>query len=144
MSTLSTPRRRTPWHLWAVGSLSLLWNGSGALTIMMAQAGRLPDVSAEEAAYYAAQPGWFAMVTDVALLAAVAAAVALVLRSRTAVWLFALSLAVIVFTNGYELATGTSRALEEGGALVFNLVIAVIAVLQLLYAAAMRKRAVLS
>ena len=38
-----------------VGALALLWNGAGAYTIMMAQAGKLADISAEEAAYYAAQ-----------------------------------------------------------------------------------------
>lgn len=39
MSTLSPPRRKTPWHVWVVGALALLWNGAGAYTIMMAQVG---------------------------------------------------------------------------------------------------------
>lgn len=56
---------RTPWHLWLVGVLSLLWNLSGAITIWLAQAGRLPDISAAEAAYYAAQPLPFVIVTGV-------------------------------------------------------------------------------
>ena len=63
MSTISVPLRKTPWHLWAVAILTLLWNGSGAYTIMMAQAGRLSDVDANEAAYYAAQPFWFVVST---------------------------------------------------------------------------------
>ena len=49
---------RTPWHIWVVGILALLWNASGAYTIMSAQAGRLPGLDADEAAYYAAQPNW--------------------------------------------------------------------------------------
>lgn len=100
-------------------------------------------MSADEAAYYASQPTWFVLLTDVALVTAVAAALALLLRSRAAVWLFAVSLLVICVTNIYELAAGTARILEERGALVFNVVIALLAVLQLVYAAAMRKRAVL-
>jgi hypothetical protein len=143
MSTLAIRAPRTPWHLWVVGIVSLLWNGSGTVTIMLAQAGRLPGVSPDEAAYYAAQPTWFVLVTDVALLAAVAAAVALLLRKKAAAALFALSLIVVLMTNTYELAAGTSRVLEERGAAVFNLVIAAIAVLQLVYAWAMRKRGVL-
>lgn len=143
MSASSISDRKTPWHVWAVGILTLLWNGSGAYTIMMAQAGRLSDLSADEAAYYAAQPIWFVIATDIATLAPVAAGVALLLRSSTSVWLFALSLAVIVVNNVYELAAGTSRALVSQGALILTAIIVVIAVLQLLYSRTMKKRGVL-
>ena len=144
MAAVVLPRRKTPWHLWVVGSLALLWNASGAYTIMMAQAGRLPSVGAAEAEYYAAQPLWFAVVTDVALVAAVAAAVALLLRSRSAVWLFALALLAIFTTNTYDIAAGTSRVLVDRGALVVTCVIVILAILQLVYAVAMSRRAVLA
>jgi hypothetical protein len=136
-------RQSTPWHLWPVGILALLWNGSGALTILLAQAGRLPDVSADEAAYYASQPLWFVVVTDIALFGALAAALALLLRSRAAVWLFAVSLVAILATNTYDLAAGGSRALANGGALAVTILIVAIAILELGYARALRKRAVL-
>jgi hypothetical protein len=68
MATISAPERKTPWHVWLVGTLTLLWNGSGAYTIIMAQAGRLPSLSVDEAAYYAAQPLWFVIATDIAVL----------------------------------------------------------------------------
>ena len=110
---------------------------------MTAQAGRLPNLSADEAAYYAAQPIWFVVATDIALLAALAAAVALLLRSGAAVWLFALSLTAILVTNVYDLAAGTSRVLVSQGALIVTVIIAVIAVLQLTYAWTMKKRTVL-
>ena len=144
MSTLATLEPRTPWHVWVVGALALLWNGSGAYTIVMAQAGRLTDVSADEAAYYAAQDLWMVIATDVSLVAGIAAAVALLLRSRTAVWLFAVSLAAIVVTNGYDLAAGTSRALAATDWLVLTGVIVALAILQLVYALAMKRRAVLA
>lgn len=142
-TAIRTPAPSAPWHLWVVGALALLWNASGAYTIMMAQAGRLKDLSVDEAAYYAAQPLWFVIVTDVALLAAVAAASALLLRSRTAAGLFALSLAAIAVTNTYDLATETSRTLVSGGAAIVTVLIVVIAILELVYARAMRRRAVL-
>src|SRR5690606_9613534 len=135
--------QKTPWHLWAVGIAALIWNGSGAYTIMMAQAGLLPSVSADEAAYYASQPLWFAAVTDVALVSALVAAVALLLRRRVATWLFAISLVAIVVTNVYDIAAGTSRTLVSDGAAVVTVIIAVIAILEWLYAWRMRKRAVL-
>ena len=143
MFAVSIPDRKTPWHVWAVAVLTLLWNGSGAYTIMMAQAGRLPGLSADEAAYYAAQPVWFVVATDIALLSALAAGVALLFRRATAVWLFALTVAAILVNNSYELAAGTSRVLVSQGALVVTAIIAVIAVLQLIYAWTMKKRAVL-
>src|SRR5262245_52702363 len=96
MATTSAPELKTPWHLWVVGILTLLWNGSGAATIMLAQGGRLANIRPDEAAYYAAQPTWFVITTDIALVSAIAAGVALLRRSRTAAWLFGLSLALIL------------------------------------------------
>jgi hypothetical protein len=139
-----TLERKTPWHLWLVAIAALLWNAAGAYTIMMAQAGRLSDIEPDEAVYYAAQPTWFVVLTDIALIAAIAAAVALLLRSRIAAWSFAVSLAAIVVTNGYDLAAGTSRVLVSRGALVVTIVIGLIAILELAYAWKMRRAAVLS
>lgn len=133
----------TPRHLWVVGVLSLLWNASGAYTILTAQAGRLPGISADEAAYYAAQAPWFVAVTDIALLGGVAGAIALLLRHRWAVPLFAISLIAIIVSNGYDLAAGTSRMGTNAATMTVTMLIWALAVLQLLYAAWMRRRAVL-
>jgi hypothetical protein len=143
MSATAIVEHKTPWHVWVVGILTILWNGSAAVTIMLAQAGRMPNLEPDEAAYYAAQPVWFVISTDIALVSAIAAGIALLLRSRAAVWLFAITMIALVVNNGYELATGTSRMLVNQGALIITCVIIVIAVLQLVYARAMAKRGVL-
>jgi len=114
------------------------------LTIALAQAGRLPGISAEEAAHYAAQPLWFVISTNIATLTPIAAAIALLVRSRLAAAFFAISLIFILANNAYELIAGTSRALVNQGALITTIVIVVIAILQLVYANAMKKRGVLS
>jgi hypothetical protein len=142
MSATAIVEHKTPWHVWVVGILTILWNGSAAVTIMLAQAGRMPNLEPDEAAYYAAQPVWFVISTDIALVSAIAAGIALLLRSRAAVWLFAITMIALVVNNGYELATGTSRMLVTQGALIITCVIIVIAVLQLVYARAMAKRGV--
>lgn len=142
-ATISSRERKTPWHVWVVAILALLWNGSGAFTIMMAQAGRLPNLSADEVAYYAAQPRWLTITTDIALLAALAAALALLLRRRTAGFLFALSLVAIFVANVYDLAAETSRMLVSRGATIATVVIFVIAILELVYAREMTRRAIL-
>ena len=143
MSTTYALDRKTPWHLWVAAILTLLWNGSGAVTIMLAQLGRLPDISADEAAYYAAQPLWFVISTSVATFTPVAAGIALLVRSRLAVLLFAISLALILANSIYELAAGVSRALVNPGAMVVTIIIVAIAILQLAYSNAMKKRGVL-
>ena len=143
MPTVPMPARNAPWHLWVVGIAALLWNASGAYTIMMAQAGRLPDLEPGEAAYYASQSTWFVVVTDIALVAAIAAAVALLSRRSVAVWMFALSLGAIFVTNGYELAAATSRMLISGAALIVTVIIVLIAMFELVYAWVMKRRAVL-
>ena len=144
MSTPATLRVGTPWHVWVVAALTLLWNGSGAVTIMLAQAGQLPGISADEAAYYAAQPLWFVISTNIATLAPVAAAIALLFRSQLASWLFAVSLALIVVNNAYDLVAGTSRTLVNQGAFIVTITIVVVATHQLIYALAIKRRGILA
>jgi hypothetical protein len=98
----------TPWHLWVVAILSLVWNGAGAVTIAMAQMGSRLDMSPNEIAYYANQPMWFVVTTDVALFAPIAGAVTLLLRRRAAVWLFAIAVVAVASNNVYDVAAGTS------------------------------------
>jgi hypothetical protein len=135
--------RKTPWHPWTVGVLTLLWNGSGAYTIMMAQAGNLANLSADEVAYYAAQPTWYVVLVDVAVTAPLLAGIALLLRTRFAVMLFAIGLAAVIFADIYELAAGTSRALLNTATITVTSLILVIAILQFWYSRAMRSRGVL-
>ena len=139
----TTATRRAPWHLWAVAILTLFWNGAGAVTILMAQTGSRLDMDSREVAYYANQPLWFVLATDLATFLPVAAAVALLLRSRSAVWLFALALAAIVFTNAYDVAAGTSLTLADQGWRNLTVVLVIIALLQFGYAWMIRKRGVL-
>lgn len=133
-----------PWHLWVVGVLALLWNGSGTVTILMAQMGMLANLSEEEAAYYAAQPLWLAILVDIALFTSIAAAIALLMRHRVAVTLFGVSLVAIFITDVWELVTGTGQMLASTGAMIVTALIFVIAVLELVYARAMKSRGVLS
>ena len=143
MSGQTAVTGKKPWHVWAVGLLTLLWDGSGALTIVLAQQGRLNGISADEAAYYAAQPLWFVLVTDFSLLTALAAGIAVLLQSRHALWLFRLSLLSILATNAWDLAQGSSRALANSSALIVTIIIVVLAVLQLIYARVMTERGLL-
>ena len=135
--------RKAPWHLWVVGTLSLLWNTSGAYTIMSAQSGAIMDMDPPEVAYYAAQAPWFVAVTDLVLISAILAAIALLLRSRWAVHLYGLSIAGIIVTSVYDIAAGTALLLQDQGWLILSCVTTGLAIAQLAYAVVMRGRGVL-
>jgi hypothetical protein len=141
--TSSNDSQSGPWHLWAVAILTLVWNGSGAVTIALAQMGHRLDMDPNEVAYYASQPLWLALATDAATALPVLAGVALLLRSRSAVWLFALALATIALTNAYEIAARTSLLLVDQGWRSLTVAVVAITLLQFAYAWTMRRRGVL-
>ncbi len=122
--------RRAPMHFWAVGILSLLWNVWGAYIALSAQSGHLPNLRAEDQAYFDAQPLWLVMGVDAALLAGIAGAIALLLQHRAAVRLYATQFVVIASANLYEVAVGISPMLDGSASLVTSLVLLAIMALQ--------------
>lgn len=135
--------RRVPLHFWAVGMLSLLWNVWGAYIALSAQSGHLPNLRAEDQAYFDAQPLWLVIGVDAALLAGIAGAVALLLQHRAAVWLYVAMFAVITLANIYELAIGISPMLDGSTSLAGSLALLAVMGLQAAYAAKMRQRGLL-
>jgi hypothetical protein len=134
---------KTPWHLWVIGGLALLWYVSGAVTIQLAQLGRLPGIDAGEAAYYAAKPAWKIVLTAVGTYGSVLAALLLLMRRKASVTLFAIMLAIVLIGSAIELADGTSRAYTNAGAAIATAVIAASVAFMVWYARAMRRRGVL-
>lgn len=137
--------RVTPWHVWVVGVVALLWNGFGGYDYLMSQLQGVAyyqqvGMSEAEIAYMAAYPTWMHGVWALGVWSAVAGSILLLLRSRFTVHLFALSLLGIVGSNGYAFLTPDGRALM-GGPITF--VIAGIGVFLLAYAWAMTRRGVL-
>ncbi len=138
-----TAPAKAPWHLWVVGVLSLLWNASGAWVFVQAQTGAAMDMDAAEIAYYAEQPGWMVVLTDLAFATAILAAFALLLRSRWAVRLYAFSIAAIIVSTAFDIALGTALLLQGQDWLILSCVTTCLALAQWLYAVWMRKRWVL-
>lgn len=143
MSDADAAPPKAPWHLWVVGIVSLLWFAAGAFTLLLAQYGSLPGMAADEIAYYAARPVWKELLTDATLFATVGGSLALLLRSRHAVPLFAVGAVLVIAGNAIELADGTSRIYANTGALVATCIIVASVVFDWFYARAMRARGVL-
>lgn len=99
--------RLPAWQM-AAGLFLVLWNGMGLAYSIFAQTGSIPQLSPEDDAYFAAQPLWFVLFADLGPLCGVAGALAILLQHRSAVWLMAAQLIIILLANLYELAGGTS------------------------------------
>lgn len=95
--TDTTMTTRTPWHLWVVGVLSLLWNAFGAYDFVMSTTQgesywRASGMTQAMIDYYNAMPAWMYAPWIVGVWGAVLGSILLLMRHRLAVPVFALSL----------------------------------------------------
>lgn len=143
----ATPPHSTPWHLWVVGILALLWNGFGAFDYLMTQTeneGYMGQFTPEQVEYFTSFPAWFVAFWALAVWGGVVAAILLLLRKRQAAVAFLVSLVSMVITAIYQFVfTNAAEIVGTFGA-VFTLVIFVVALLLWLYARTMAARGVLT
>jgi hypothetical protein len=140
-------RTRTPWHLWVVGALSLLWNAGGAIDYVMTQtrnARYLAAFTAEQKAWFESFPAWMTAAWALGVWGAILGSLLLLLRSKWAVHAFAISLAGLVVATVYQYFIGAMpESLKTNGGMGFTFVLWVVAALLLWYATAQRARGVL-
>ncbi|MBU2380352.1 MAG: hypothetical protein KJ824_14415 [Alphaproteobacteria bacterium] len=140
---------KTPWHLWLVGVLSLLWNAFGGYDFIMTNTQgetymRGAGMTQPMIDYFNAMPGWMYVPWTLGVWGAVAGSILLLLRMKWAVHAFALSLFGAVVSLIFGLMNPMPGLPPEMAAMAFMpWIIAVIAALLLWYAWAMGKRGVL-
>ena len=144
----AVPRVATPGHLWLIGIVALLWNLIGAADYTMTRYGGEEymlgaGMDAAGVAWIESAPAWATAGWALGVWGGVAGSLLLLLRSRFAVWAFALSLVGVLVMTAYAMANPYPASMTSTGATVFEWTIKVIALLLLLYAWAMRKRGVL-
>lgn len=140
---------RTPWHLWVVGVVSLLWNAFGAFdfvsTITRGEA-YLREMNFDQAMidYFLAMADWVYVPWTLGVWGAVIGSILLLLRNRFAVWAFALSLigAVVSLVYG-QFMDPPPLAPDMAMMKWMPYVIMVITVLLFVYAFNMRRKGVL-
>lgn len=138
---------RTPWHLWMVGVLSLLWNAVGALDFAMTQTRNeswMKGFSPAQLEYFYGFPLWVVVAWGVATWGSLLGSVLLLLRQKRAVTvnLVVLVAMALTFTHNFLLSDGL-KVMGGAGALLFTAAIIVIGVFLFLYSRAMARRAVL-
>ena len=108
---------KTPWHIWLIGVIAVLFNFIGVFDFVMsmaqgaryqASAGMTPD----QIAHYQAMPSWMTAVWAVGVFGAFLASILLLLRRKLASPVFVLSLAAFLISLLY------TYVLTDGGAVM--------------------------
>ena len=117
MQTMTYTTVKTPWHLWAVGVIAVLFNSVGVYDFVMnmtqgakylASAGMTPA----QIAHYQELPMWMTAVWAIGVFGAFLASILLLMRKKTAFGVFVLSLAAFVISLLY------TYVLTNGGAIM--------------------------
>ncbi|MGO4409178.1 MULTISPECIES: hypothetical protein [unclassified Brevundimonas] len=143
-------RAATPWHLWLVGVLSLLWSAVGGFDFVQTNTRgeaymRENGFSDAMIAYFTAMPTWMYVPWTLGVWGAVLGSLLLLARSRWAVHVFAISLIGAVVSLIYQKAINPPPPLPATMQVMgwMPYVIVVIALFLLWYAWTMAKRGVL-
>lgn len=140
---------RTPWHLWVIGILAVLWNAGGAFDYLMTQTqneGYMGRFTPEQLEFFYGFPAWLVAFWAIAVWGGVLGAVLLLLRKKLAVPVFLVSFLSMVVTtfHNYFLSNGLEVIGSDTTGLIFSVLIFVFALFLYLYSKAMVGRGVLT
>lgn len=139
---------KTPWHVWLVGVIALLFNSIGAFdfvmsmtqgSVYMAKAGMTP----EQIAHYQAMPGWMIAVWAIGVWGAMLGSLLILLRNKLAFPVFAVSLAAFLVSLVYTYGMTDGGEAMGGQMLIASAVITALLLFFLFYSRLMAKRGVL-
>jgi hypothetical protein len=138
----------TPWHLWMLGAISMLWNGFGGFDYTMSHLRgeayyRLMGMSDAQIAYLNAMPTWMHAAWALGVWGSVAGSILLLLRSKWAFHAFAVSFLGVIGNLLYSFVLSPGAEANGAGGAAFTLVIAAICLFLLWYSWLMTKRGVL-
>lgn len=143
----------TPWHLWEVGFISLMWNALGAYENTLVLTGNLDStahmtegvgVTGEQVlAYFESLPSWFNAMMGLSSYGSVIGSILLLLRSRWAVWAFAASLLGLAVTTTYQKMSELPEWMSGGTNILIVALIWSIGAFLLIYSVLMRRKFVL-
>ncbi len=129
--------KQTPWHLWAVGIVSLIWNAIGCYIYVMAMTRNpavMADAPPEMVAALEAAPAWSNGTWALGVWGGLAGSMLLLLRSGWSVAAFAISVLGLIGSTAYEVMWDVPVDRVQ------QVTIWVIALFLLWYARSMRQR----
>ena len=134
---------KTPWHLWVVGVLTLLWNAVGATSYTMTRLGMLEQLGMGETeiAFFESAPVWSNTFWALGVWGAIAGSVLILLRSRYAVHAVVVAMIGLLGSNYWQYAVADTPESLQSPAL--TIMIWVTTLFMLFYASRMTKAGVL-
>ncbi len=137
---------KAPWHLWAVGAATLLWNGFGAFQ-WYRQVTRSDsywgNLTMEQVQFIIAQPMWVEVAFGVGVWTGVLGALMLLLRRRLALNAFVASLLAILVNTLFMQVLSNARAVFGNGTLIAAIAVIAVAAASIVYAHFARKRGII-
>lgn len=146
--TKTTERQKTPWHLWVVGIVALLWSAMGAMDYLMTQTENeayMSNFTPEQLEFFYGFPTWAVAFWAVAVWGGVLGSILLLVRTRHAVGVYLASFVsmVIVTLENYVIRDGMA-VIGDSFSLAFSALIFVIALGLVAYSWTMHKRGVIT
>ena len=135
---------KTPWHIWLVGVLSLLWNGFGCFDFTMTatrNAAYLEPYPQEMIDYWLAMPVWMWLLWAIGVFGGLAGSIVLLLRRKLAFPLLGASFLAASVSMTFGFLDKSAPRMEGAG--LMSSVILLIAFLLAAYAWWMSRRDVL-
>ena len=138
---------RTPWHVWVIGVIALVWNAGGAFDYWMTQTGNeeyLAMLTEAQRAMMDSRPTWFDATWAFGVWGAVVGSLLILLRSRYATLAFGIALLGLIASSIWSFGIAEPSSLELMGtvSMIFSLAIAISLVALFLYCRAMTARGV--
>lgn len=143
---------KTPWHIWVVGIISLLWNSGGVIDYCMTHLiGPDPKVdsymaqfTAEQLDYFYSFPAWAVAFWALGVWGAFVGSFLILLRSRFATLSFGISIIGLLGSTIYQFGIADMPdSLATGGIKAFTAVIWLSVILLYFYCSRMQRAGVL-
>ena len=149
MATIDKPARRgTPWHLWLIGLVTLVWNGFGALDYYMTQTLNvawleMSGMGAQQIAWLATFPWWARLFWAFGVWGALLGSILLLARSKRALTAYIVSFIGIGPMTVFQFGSDHPGSLNGVVPAIFALFLVAVTVAQAWYAYRMRIAGVL-
>lgn len=139
---------KTPWHLWVMGGVALLWNSIGAYDYVMTMYGgmdhlRQAGMTDAFVAEFQRMPVWMSVAWPLAVWSAVAGSVLILARSRWAFTAFSVSLVAYLANLAHNYGMSELGALGGTAGQIIAATILVSLIVLAWYSRMMAKRGVL-
>lgn len=147
-TTLTGAAIRTPWHLWLVGVVAVLFNSIGVFDFVMSMAQgaaymKSAGMTDAQIDHYRQMPPWMTLDWAVGVFGAFAGSVLILLRNRLAWPVLAVSLAAFLLSVAYTYVFTDGGKIMGQQMAVTSAVIAALLAFFIWYAWSMTKRGVL-